>query len=143
MAILTTVVVGITAKIVADEAKAWLPSLSQRLLKFAVSRLPEELRERYTEEWTADLLSYPGEISRCFRTLGMCWAGLRIRKYSDKTLVNIVVEKMFWWLFGLYLRLMTRWINRMTEQRLRLNAARALPATEQGVSEQLPPKRLP
>jgi hypothetical protein len=97
MSILSTLAVGILAKIVADEAKAILQSLSHHLLKYAISRLPESNRERFREEWHADLLSYPGEILRCIRAVGMCWASLKISWLGQRTLRELVAEKSSRW----------------------------------------------
>lgn len=91
MAILTIVVAFIIAtlsKIAADEAKAWLPAISSWLLHIALLRLPSDQRERFKEEWSADLLEFPGEVSRTIRALGMCLAACRMRIAS-----NAAVEK--------------------------------------------------
>ena len=73
------VVIAVIARVGADEVKAWLPVVSRSLLHLALLRLPSEQRERFSEEWTADLLDYPGEISRAIRALGMCCAAVKIR----------------------------------------------------------------
>jgi len=106
IAILTTIIAGIVVALVSDQVKALLPFLSRNLLKFAVSELPEEMRERYSEEWAADLLNCPREFVKCCRALGLCWASARISRYARKTLVNIIVENLFWWLVKVYLKLL-------------------------------------
>jgi len=78
MAIVKAIIVAFLVKLGADEAKAWLPALAEWLVGVAVNRLDECERERYREEWSADLLTFPGEISKCVRALGMVCAGLRI-----------------------------------------------------------------
>ncbi|MGD0628424.1 MAG: hypothetical protein ABR987_03685 [Terracidiphilus sp.] len=88
MAILTTIIVGIVGKIAADEAKVWFPFFSQRLLSFAVERLPSDQRERCREEWAADLLSYPSELTRFCRALGMCWAALQMESTPVERVQN-------------------------------------------------------
>lgn len=78
MEIVKVLFVAIFGKLAAEEAKAWLPRFSQELLRYAVSWLPEDLRGRYHEEWRADLESYPGEISRVSRALGLVIAGMKM-----------------------------------------------------------------
>jgi hypothetical protein len=72
-------VVGIVAaassKILADEFKAWVPGLIRKLLAFAVYRLPEERRERYSEEWSSYLTEMPGDIGTVLAALGLIWNG--------------------------------------------------------------------
>jgi len=81
MAILNVIALLIgsaSSKIAADEASAWLPVLSRWLLDLALSRLPSDQTERFREEWTADLLDYPGAASRAIRALGICMAAWKI-----------------------------------------------------------------
>jgi hypothetical protein len=88
MAILKIIAVLIgsaSGKIAADEAKAWLPVFSQRVLDVALLRLPSEQRERFREEWTADLLDYPGAVSRVIRALGICCAAWKISLASSNS----------------------------------------------------------
>src|SRR5205823_4580332 len=73
-----TLILGLIAKLVADEARAWLPSVSQRLLNLALKCLPPDQQERYGEEWAADLESYPASLSRTIRAIGFLCAGWRI-----------------------------------------------------------------
>ncbi|MGD0628423.1 MAG: hypothetical protein ABR987_03680 [Terracidiphilus sp.] len=145
MAILTTIIVGIVVTFASDQVKALLPFLSQNLLKFAVSRLPEVMRERYREEWAADLLDYPGEFVKCLRALGLCWASARISRSARKTLVNIIVEKLFWWLFRVYLKLfltlLTRKLKSATAELMRAKLKHAQAAQENGAGESLPSNR--
>lgn len=128
MAILT-ILEGILGKLAADEIKAWLPVLSRRLLHLAISRLPEEERERYREEWEADLLSYPGEIARCFRALGMYRASTIIRKSARKTVADIMTGYLLGWLLILWLKLGLVWIILMEKKTERILAERAAAKT--------------
>ncbi|HTV07078.1 MAG TPA: hypothetical protein VME86_17040 [Acidobacteriaceae bacterium] len=77
MAILT-IMEGILGKLAADEIKAWLPILSQKILHFAVLRLPEEQRKRYVEEWEAHLMEIPGDLSKVAYSVDQVRAALRM-----------------------------------------------------------------
>ena len=77
MAILT-IIQGILAKLAADEIAAWLPILSQKILNFAVSRLPEEKRKRYVEEWDAHLMDIPGGFSKLVYSADLLRAALKM-----------------------------------------------------------------
>lgn len=142
MALLTGILAAIAGRIVADEAKAWMPNLSQQLLRLAVSRLPDALQERYKEEWAADLASYPGEVLRLARALGFCWAGMVIRRSPRKPLGERVGEGIAVWLFVLWLRLFAWWLRRLTAQTLRRKlqdaSASRTPVTPAAHSEKTP-----
>jgi hypothetical protein len=73
------IIVAMIAKLGADEAKAWLPTMTEWLLEIAASRLPVSEQERYREEWRADLLAFPGEFSKGIRALGFVCAAFRMR----------------------------------------------------------------
>lgn len=142
MAILTTIIVGLLvgtiSKVAADEVKAWLPSLSRWLLAVAVSRLPESEMERYREEWEADLLTYPGEIFRCFRAIGMYRASRKIRRYARKGLKTVLLEKLFWLLFRVYVWVFLVLLKRWTKQVLRHKEEMALGAGKQAEEHSAP-----
>lgn len=65
---------AITAKLAAEEIKAWLPRLTRWLLDRAIRRLPENERARYTEEWESDLLNIPGDLSRVIYAIDLARA---------------------------------------------------------------------
>lgn len=63
-------VTAVIYKLLADEAKAWLPYLSKRLVKRAVGKLPECEREHFLEEWSADLEETPGDLVKLKVAIG-------------------------------------------------------------------------
>jgi hypothetical protein len=77
MAILM-IIEEILVKLAVDEIKAWLPILSHKLLNFAISRLPEEERKRYVEEWGAHLMDIPGDLSRLVYSADQVRAALKM-----------------------------------------------------------------
>ncbi len=68
----------IAAKLSADEIKAWLPWLVQRIVALAAHILPEDQRERYGEEWSGHIGEIPGDIGRLLVAIGFVFAGLAI-----------------------------------------------------------------
>jgi hypothetical protein len=60
-------------KLITDEMAAYVPVLSARLVRSAASKLPEEWRERYEQEWRGEVASY-----RDRRISGFIYA-LRVR----------------------------------------------------------------
>lgn len=58
VAIASVVVAAVAHALLVDEARAWLPHVSRWLVRRAARRLPEEQRERYEEEWLAELASW-------------------------------------------------------------------------------------
>lgn len=67
----------ITAFVIA-ELKARVPSATKRLVTKAVAHLPRKLRDRYHEEWLADLNAQPTPASRWLFALGLNFAARRI-----------------------------------------------------------------
>jgi hypothetical protein len=61
-------------KLLTDELKAWLPSLIEMILLFAVKKAPVSLRDRYAEEWRAHLNEIPGELTKLSAALGFVCA---------------------------------------------------------------------
>lgn len=80
MDFLTKVFAAMLGRFLGDELRGWLPFLTERLINLAVRRLPQQLRERYAEEWRAHIAEIPGEIGKLFCAAGFLWAGLLIWK---------------------------------------------------------------
>lgn len=56
--IVTLFVVPVVQSLLSDEVRGWIPHLSRRLLVLAAARLDRPHRERYSEEWLADLSAF-------------------------------------------------------------------------------------
>jgi hypothetical protein len=95
MAIVITILAGVFAVLLSNEASAWLPVLSKRLLARAVRKLPEELRARYEEEWEAHALEIPGELSKIINSISMQIVGRRIRR-SRSTPAESTIKRAGW-----------------------------------------------
>lgn len=82
--IVSSVLVRVLSRQLADEFKAWTPWLVQRLVQFAAGRMPVAQRERYAEEWSSFVDEIPGEVGKILSALGLPWAGFRIRNQARK-----------------------------------------------------------
>jgi len=65
-------------RILAEEMAAWSPSVIRRLIKFAVGRLPEHLRERLNEEWQSHVNEVPGQVGKFLAAFGFLFAAYRV-----------------------------------------------------------------
>lgn len=82
-----SILVGVTLKslfgsVLTEEWKAWAPYCARQLMFGAVKRLPLTQRERYLEEWTADLEATPGFVGKLIFTAGLYVASHRLAKQS-------------------------------------------------------------
>src|ERR1700730_5800423 len=77
-ALLCTVLIGVIIRLLADESKAWLPWITEQLIRRAVKTLPESQRERYGEEWRSYLNEAPGEIGKLVSGLGFLRASWKM-----------------------------------------------------------------
>ena len=75
---MTVVIFFLTAVVVpmlVDEVTDWLPWVATRVIRFAASSLPPDLRERYVEEWEAELDAVPGGNLSRFAVAVRIWLG--------------------------------------------------------------------
>lgn len=77
---LKELLLGILLSILAADFSAWFPRLTDMVLKFACRFLPEEYRDRFYEEWSADCRTIPGQFSRFIYAFHFVWAGLCMRQ---------------------------------------------------------------
>jgi hypothetical protein len=61
-ALVGTILVAVLGAVLADECRAWLPWIGERVIRRAVRNLAESQRERYNEEWRSHLNEIPGKI---------------------------------------------------------------------------------
>jgi hypothetical protein len=57
-AVLVLVVLPVCQSLLSDEARGWLPHLARGLVKSAANHVLPEHRDRYREEWLAELHAY-------------------------------------------------------------------------------------
>lgn len=79
MELIFAIVGAVLLHLISSEAYEHAPRLARLLLRLAVKRMPESLRDRYREEWFAHLEDCPGHLSKimhavncllCARVLG-------------------------------------------------------------------------
>src|ERR1700675_1880325 len=66
-----SVLLAVLASLLADEVRAWLPWITERVIQRAAGSLPADQRERYREEWRGHLDQLPGEIRKFVSALGL------------------------------------------------------------------------
>ncbi len=86
------ILVSVFLGLVKDEAKAWLPKLTNRILANAVKTLPHGLQLRYEEEWRSDIEEMPGEIGKMLRAVGLVRAAYGIRRANRGEFRGVVAE---------------------------------------------------
>jgi hypothetical protein len=64
----------------ADEFKAWTPRLIRHVIQRAVGRLPENQRQRFTEEWHSHVDEIPGEVGKLFVAFGFLRASSKMSR---------------------------------------------------------------
>ena len=83
---------ALLGELFAKEFGAWLPGITGSLLRFAVRRLPENLRERCSEEWGSHLDEVPGQLSKVIVACGFLEAAIRIRHHRSTILDQLVAS---------------------------------------------------
>jgi hypothetical protein len=76
-----TLLVACSSRLLADEFKAWVPSLVDRIIFFAVSRA--HLRERLAEEWCSHVNDTPGDLGKLVAAFGFVWASRKLRNEAE------------------------------------------------------------
>jgi lipopolysaccharide/colanic/teichoic acid biosynthesis glycosyltransferase len=87
-AMLVTLLIGVVARFMGDEVKSWFTWLHKSIRRIAVAKLPNNLRERYQEEWESGLDDFPGEIFKLFYSIGLLRAALGIHKAAQEVTVD-------------------------------------------------------
>ncbi len=72
------VVRAVLARHLGDELNEWLPWLTRHLVESAVRRLPNDLKERYGEEWNAHLNEIPGGFAKLVAAIGFSIAARKM-----------------------------------------------------------------
>jgi lipopolysaccharide/colanic/teichoic acid biosynthesis glycosyltransferase len=73
-----TIAGSVFSRIAADELKAWAPTTVRWLTSVAVVKLPENQRERFSEEWQSDLGALPGDFAKLVYALDLIRAAYKI-----------------------------------------------------------------
>ena len=73
-----TLVGAAFSKLLADEFKAWAPTIVSSILAVAVKALPPSQRDRAAEEWTSHVNELPGDLSKIVCACGCILAAWKI-----------------------------------------------------------------
>jgi hypothetical protein len=73
-------VAGFFCHVVAHDFCEFAPMISKKLVEAAASRLPKSIRDRYLEEWRADLLDQPGAIAKLGWSIGCFRSAYRMQR---------------------------------------------------------------
>ncbi len=76
--LLLSVLTAVFSRVLAGEFSSWNPWIVRRIIKLAVSWLPEEDRKRYTEEWQSYANEVPGEIGKILSAMGFLLAACKM-----------------------------------------------------------------
>jgi hypothetical protein len=66
------------SRLLTDELKAWTPWVIERIIRSAVSMLPESERERFEEEWRSHIHEFPGPLGKLYQALGLLFAARKM-----------------------------------------------------------------
>ncbi len=66
------------SRMAVEEIGAWTPSITRRLIKCAVLRLPENLRTRFEEEWQSHVYEVPGTVVKLLASAGFLLAAQKM-----------------------------------------------------------------
>lgn len=92
--LIVTIIVATISRLLADDAKAWLPKLTEKLIERAVSRLPQQEQERYSEEWRSDLNDTPGDISKLLKATGLLYAARKMANTLEIEVIAPIAERI-------------------------------------------------
>lgn len=88
--LISVIVVPVIVSLLSEEALAQMPRVAMWFIRSAVGRLPACERERYLEEWTAEVASAPGPLSKIaaslsIRTRGLAALAASLRAMNDRS----------------------------------------------------------
>jgi hypothetical protein len=97
---IVTILDAIAARLIADEIKAWLPGLSNKLLNRAVDLLPTKMQSTYREQWAADIADIAGDISKALYCVDLIRASVGIALDDEQTTLAREVKLWMLWKTG-------------------------------------------
>jgi lipopolysaccharide/colanic/teichoic acid biosynthesis glycosyltransferase len=80
--ILGAIIIAVAGRLLSDDVKEWLPWITRHLIERAVSRLPENEREKRREEWESDVDEWPGNLAKVYRAWGYLSAAKAIHRIA-------------------------------------------------------------
>jgi hypothetical protein len=83
---IVSVLAAALSSILADDIRAWIPSIVRSITKRAVAWLPENQRARLDEEWQSHVNEVPGTIGKLLEAAGFLLAAHNLSKGKAKNL---------------------------------------------------------
>ncbi|MDR3735620.1 MAG: sugar transferase [Acidobacteriaceae bacterium] len=90
--IASLIVTGVIIQCLTNEITAWSARLSEWLIRLALTRLPDNTRARYDEEWHSDLSQIPGEFSKALYALGFLRAARKLTSFAQNSSLGTLDE---------------------------------------------------
>ncbi len=75
-----TIVLGAVGSLLAAEVYSWLPRFAEALVRYHASKLPEQLRERMSEEWLGIVQAQLGNFAKFIIAVDLFRAQWRLVK---------------------------------------------------------------
>ena len=82
LGLIGAILIPITARLIGDDLKEWLPWITRHLIERAISRLPEKERERFEQEWWAHINDVPGNLAKVYEAWGCLSASKSIHRIN-------------------------------------------------------------
>jgi hypothetical protein len=83
---------GIAAHFIAHDAYEVAPRYARELIDRAVARLPEADRERFAEQWLADLYEHEGVIAKFKHAIGCVLAARKVGEIYDAQPETVIIR---------------------------------------------------
>jgi hypothetical protein len=80
-----SILAAVLSRLAVSELEAWGPLVICTLIKLAVARLPEKLRERYREEWQGHVNETPGLVWKIALAAGCVLAARKMARIERHT----------------------------------------------------------
>lgn len=78
VSLLVEIVRAFVSRLLTDELKEWTPWAIERIIRSAVSMLPESKRERFEEEWRSHINELPGALGKLYQALSLLVAARKM-----------------------------------------------------------------
>lgn len=88
------ILISVTARIISEDIKEWLPWITHCLIERAVDRLPESERQRLEEEWRSHVNELPGSLTKIYTAYGYLSASRSINEIVRTAVNQVFFEKI-------------------------------------------------
>jgi len=95
LSVLGFILVPVLVRVIADEFTAWMPWITERLLRIAVRCLPKSQRRLRREEWKSHLNEFPGKLVKLIEALCLVPASISINLNANKGQRLLVLVRVF------------------------------------------------